>query len=88
MPVRGNLNMDNIGLNIVAKQSNREVYLIQYKYKSDIGFIADLGNGVRCNDENIKELRKKGFWFDIRCSENAAKRILEKVAKLDADNKY
>lgn len=76
------MEMNSKDLNIVAKQNNKEIYLIEYRFKSDVGFVVDLDKGIRYDDDKVQDLRKKGFWFDIRCSENAAKRILEKVANL------
>ena len=84
MSARVNLKMKSIGLNIVAKQNNQEIYLIEYKHKEGVGFVVDLGKNIRYDDDKVQELRKKGFWIDIRCSENVAKRILEKVVKLKA----
>ena len=76
--------MKSTSLNIVAKQNDKEIYLIEYKYKSGVGFVVDLDKGIRYEDDNIQELRKIGFWIDMRCSENIAKRILEKVIELKA----
>jgi hypothetical protein len=81
---RINLKMNSTGLNIVAKQNNREVYLIAYKHKDDVGFVSDLEKDIRYADDKVQLIRKKGLWIDIRCSENVAKRILEKVVKLKA----
>jgi len=78
---RVSMKMDIIGLNIVAKQNNKESYLIAYKNKVDVGFVVDLEKGVRYDDNKIQSIRKKGFWIDIRCSENVAKRILEMILK-------
>jgi hypothetical protein len=76
--------MNSTGLNIVAKQNNQEIYLIAYKHKDGVGFVSDLEKGIRYADDKVQSIRKKGFWIDIRCSENIAKRILEKVVKLKA----
>ena len=76
--------MNSTGLNIVAKQNNREIYLIAYKHKDDVGFVSDLEKDIRYADDKVQLIRKKGLWIDIRCSENVAKRILEKVVKLKA----
>ena len=76
--------MNSTGLNILAKQNNKEIYLIAYKHKVDVGFVSDLEKGVRYDDDKIQSIRKKGFWIDIHCSENVARRILEKVATLKA----
>ena len=74
--------MNSTGLNIVAKQNNQEIYIIAYQHNEGVGFVSDLGKGVRYADDKIQSIRKKGFWIDIRCSENIAKRILEKVVEL------
>ena len=79
--------MNSTGLNIIAKQNNIEIYLIAYKHKEDVGFVSDLEKGIRYADDKVQSIRKKGFWFDIHCSENVAKRILEKVVKLKAVEK-
>lgn len=76
-----------MNFNIVAKQDNREIYLIEYKNQNGVGFVVDLDKGMRYADDQIQTLRKKGFWFDIRCSENVSKRILKKVVNLEADEK-
>ena len=74
--------MNSADLNIVAKQNNQEIYLIAYKHKEGIGFISDHEKGIRYADDKVQSIRKKGFWIDLRCSENIAKRILEEVVKL------
>jgi len=79
--------MNSTDLNIVAKQNNHEVYLIAYKHKEGVGFVSDIEKGIRYADDKVQSIRKKGFWIDIRCSENIAKRILEKVVKLKAIEK-
>ena len=76
--------MNSTGLNIVAKQNKRQIYLIGYKNKNGVGFVSDIEKGVRYADDKVQSIRKKGFWIDIHCSENVAKRILEKVIKLKA----
>ena len=82
MLARVNVKINSTGLNIVAKQNNQEIYLIAYKHKEGVGFVGDLEKGIRYADDKVQSIRKKGFWIDIRCSENVAKRILEKVVKL------
>jgi hypothetical protein len=77
-----NLKMKSKVLTIVAKQNNKNIYLIEYKHKEGVGFVVDLEKNIRTDDDNVQEIRKKGFWIDIRCSENVAKRILEKIEKL------
>jgi hypothetical protein len=79
--------MNITGLNIVAKQNNQEIYLIAYKHKKGVGFVSDLKKGIRYADDKVQSIRKKGFWIDIHCSKNVAKRILEKVVKLKAVEK-
>jgi alpha/beta superfamily hydrolase len=79
--------MNSTDLNIVAKQNNQEIYLIAYKHKEGVGFVVDLDKGIRYADDKVQSIRKKGFWFGIYCSENAAKRILEKVVELKAVEK-
>lgn len=79
--------MSGKSLYIIAKQNNKEIYLVAYKHKEGIGFVSDLEKGVRYADGKVKSIRKKGFWVDIHCSENAAKRLLEKVVKLKAIEK-
>ena len=76
--------MDSTGLNIVAKLNNQEIYLIAYELNGDVGFVSDLKKGVRYADDKVQSIRKKGIWIDIRCSENVARRILEKVLELKA----
>ncbi len=77
-----NVNMNSTGLNIVAKQNHHEIYLIGYKHKEGVGFVSDLEKSIRYADDKVQSIRKKGFWIDIQCSENVAKRILEKVFSL------
>ena len=84
---RVNVNVNSSGLNIVAKQNNQEIYLIAYKHKEGVGFVSDFEKGLRYTDDKVQSIRKKGFWIDIHCSENVAKRILEKVVKLKAVEK-
>ncbi len=82
MLAKVNMKMNNTGLNIVAKQNHHEIYLIGYKHKEGVGFVSDLEKGIRYADDKVQSIRKKGFWIDIRCSENITKRILEKVIRL------
>ena len=84
MLAMANMKMSSTSLNIVAKQNNQEIYLISYKHKEGVGFVSDLEKGIRYADDKVQSIRKKGFWIDIHCSENVAKRILEKVVKLKA----
>lgn len=77
--------MNSSSLNIVAKQNNKEIYLIEYKHKRGVGFVVDLENSIRYDDDKVQDLRKKGFWFDLYCSEKVAKHLLEKVVRLEAD---
>ncbi len=71
-------------LSIIAKQNNREIYLMAYSDVKETGFIADLEQGVRHPDDNIQAIRKKGFWVDIQCSQNVIKSIMKKVSELKA----
>ena len=82
MLVEVNLKMKSTGLKIAAKQNKKEIYLIEYKDKNDVGFVIDLDKGIRYGDDKVQAIRKKGFWYDIYCSENIAARILEKVGGL------
>ncbi len=84
---RVNVKMNSTSLSTVAKQNNQEIYLIAYKHKEGVGFVSDFEKGIRYVDGKVQSIRKKGFWIDIHCSENAAKRILEKVVKLKAVEK-
>ena len=81
---RVNREMKSTGLKIAAKQNNMKIYLIEYKHKNGVGFVIDLDKGIRYADDEVRAIRKKGFWLDIYCSENVEKRILEKIAKLEA----
>jgi len=78
--------MDETDLKIVAKQNNHEVYLLSYTHDESVGFVGDLEKGVCHADDKVQTIRKKGFWIDMHCSENVAKRILGKVLKLKASN--
>ena len=84
MLAKVNDKMNSTSLNSVAKQKNQEIYLISYKHQESVGFVSDLKKGVRYADDKVQSIRKKGFWIDIHCSENVAKRILEQVVKLKA----
>lgn len=81
------MKLNRSDLIIVAKQNNRELYLIAYKHRTGEGFVVDLEKGIRSSDDKVHRIRKKGLWIDIRCSENVSKRILEKVLKLNSFEK-
>ena len=74
--------MSTNGLNIIAKQNNRDIYLLAYSHTEGLGFVADLDRRVRYPDDNIQAIRKKGFWIDIQCSQNVRNAILKKVNEL------
>jgi hypothetical protein len=75
---RLNVKTDGTGLSIVAKPNNQESYLMACELNGDVGFVCDLKKGIRFADDKVKSIRRKGTGVDIRCSANAAKRILEK----------
>jgi len=77
--------MDSSNFTILAKQNNENIYLIEHKNKNGVGFVIDLNQGVRYADELIQSIRRKWLWVDIRCSENVAKRIYEKILTLKFD---
>lgn len=81
MLARVNREIKSIDLKIVAKQNNKEIYLIEYKHQNGVGFVIDLDKGIRYADDEVQAIRKRGFWFDIYCSENVKRRILEKIAE-------
>ncbi len=76
--------MNTNGLNIIAKQNNREIYLLSYDHAAGTGFVADFERQVRYPEDNIQTIRKKGFWIDIQCSQNVKNAILKKVNELNS----